>query len=98
MATARECQCRKPVPHENPRHFGTCVKCGCKIKPGTSGVHIETCARCHHNFDTEAEGSAGISFLYGDGGWMGDRFKQVRLCPPCRDSLRSWVGLAPVLD
>ena len=91
----RVCGCEQPVPEHNPRKFGACIKCGHKIDPDSLQVHIEKCGRCKHNFDTLAEGHGGVSFVP-RGGWMEPSFKQIFLCPSCRDWLRTVLRIAPV--
>ena len=53
-----------------------------------------SCGKCGHSFDTLVAGFAGVSLVPEDG-WMGDTFRQFHLCPPCRDTLRSWLGVPP---
>ena len=71
------------------------MRCGLPIVESPPDSHIERCGKCRHPFDTCAAGHAGVSLVPADG-WMGDDFRQIFLCPDCRDALRSWIGLAPV--
>lgn len=87
--------CRKWGCSPKPQRPGTCVACGGRIVPEKPPrVHIETCSRCRHSFDTLAAGHAGISLVPADG-WMSEDFRRVVLCPTCRDELRAWLRLPP---